>query len=105
MKQSGSCNNCARGVKVKINRDILCRIHGIVSGDFWCPRYLRRVEAWLPNERKPKCIECEFFIPDFSENGHDSATGHCQLFTVRQFDGEIKNACSKYVAKFERNIS
>ncbi len=105
MKQAGSCNNCAKGVRVKINRDIFCRIHGIVSGDFYCARYSRRVEAWLPNERKPKCIECEFFIPESSENAQDPANGYCQLFTVRRFDGEIKSACSKFLRKSERNIS
>ncbi len=105
MKQAGSCNNCAKGVRVKINRDIFCRIHGIVSGDFCCARYSRRLEAWLPTERKPKCIECEFFIQDSSENGQDSANGYCQLFTVRRFDGEIKSACSKFLRKSERNIS
>jgi len=121
MKKPGNCGNCARGMKIPINRDILCKLHGIVSRDFRCARYIRRVETWSSYESKPKCIECEFFIssagktasgPD-AESVHqssqvielDSTIGYCQLFTVRQFDGERKNACSKFCRKPERHIS
>jgi hypothetical protein len=128
MKKRGSCGNCARGIKIHVNRDILCKIHGIVSRDFRCARYVRKVETWPSSEIKAKCIECEFFIsapyepqtspdqfpqnPDTAlsqqpsyESEQDPSMGHCQLFTVRQFDGEHKNACSKFCRKSERNIS
>lgn len=128
MKKRGSCGNCARGIKININRDILCKIHGIVSRDFRCAKYVRKVDTWSSSEFKAKCIECEFFItapyepqtpinessqipntelfqqPSY-ESGQDASMGHCQLFTVRQFDGERKNACSKFCRKSERNIS
>ncbi len=128
MKKPGNCSNCARGINIHINRDILCKIHGIVSRDFRCIKYIRKVETWSPSGLKAKCIECEFFIsasyePETPPNGsslspdaellqqpsyeseQDPSMGHCQLFTVRQFDGERKNACSKFCRKSERNIS
>ena len=121
MKKPGSCNNCVRGIKININKDILCKIHGIVSRDFRCAKYIRRVETWSSFDYKPKCIECEFFIsaqdepansPDeemiqqpLYEAEQDQSMGYCQLFTVRQFDGERKTACSKFCQRSERNIS
>lgn len=121
MKKPGSCSNCVRGIKININRDILCKIHGIVSMDFRCAKYIRRVETWSSFDYKPKCIECEFFISAKNEPANspddelikqplydaelDPSMGYCQLFTVRQFDGERKTACSKFCQKSERNIS
>jgi hypothetical protein len=62
-------------------------------------------EAWSASERKPKCIECEFFIISQNESEAYSAKGFCQLFTVRYYNGEVKSACSKFCRKSERNIS
>jgi hypothetical protein len=103
MKQTNSCSNCARGIKLNINNDILCKINGIVSLDFVCSKYLKL--AWSAIENKPKCIECEFFIPGQEDHEISPTIGFCQLFTVRSFDGEVKNACSKFCIKTERNIS
>jgi hypothetical protein len=95
MKQARCCGNCAKGIKMGINNDILCRTKGVVSRDFVCSKYKVSPAAWTGSERKPKCIECEFFIN--SENGDlSSATGYCQLFTVRYYNGEQKSACSKF---------
>ena len=103
MKQSKNCSNCARGIKININNDILCRINGIVSHDFLCSRYLKL--AWSAVEQKPKCIECEFFILVQDKPELSPTNGFCQLFTVRCYDGEIKSACSKFCIKVEQNIS
>ena len=105
MKQAKSCSNCTRGIKINVNKDILCRINGVVSRDFVCSKYYRMPESWSASERKPKCIECEFFINVQNEIEHDPATGYCQLFTVRYFNGEVKSACSKFCRKTERIIS
>jgi len=105
MRQAKSCNNCARGLKMSINKDILCRVKGVVSRDFTCSKHLRMPDAWIHSERKPKCIECEFFTPPEDESEHDPSVGYCQLFTVRYFNGEIKSACSKFCRKPERIIS
>lgn len=90
---------------MSINKDILCRVKGVVSRDFICAKYLRMADAWAASERKPKCIECEFFIPSEDVVECDPATGYCQLFTVRYYNGEIKSACSKFCGKSERIIS
>jgi hypothetical protein len=105
MKQATCCGNCARGIKMNVNKDILCRIKGAVSRDYVCTKYQRMNEVWTPSERKPKCIECEFFINSESGNVKDPSIGFCQLFTVRYYNGEIKSACSKFCRKTERNIS
>lgn len=90
---------------MNINKDILCRIKGVVSRDFVCAKYLRMAEVWSVSERKPKCIECDFFITSQSETELNPAIGYCQLFTVRYYNGEIKSACSKFCQKSERIIS
>jgi hypothetical protein len=105
MKQVKSCGNCARGIKLNINNDILCKIHGVVSRDFACSKYIRMNEAWPASERKPKCIECEFFCASENETEKNSPIGYCQLFTVRYYNGEVKSACSKFSGKAKRNIS
>jgi hypothetical protein len=103
MKQSRCCGNCARGIKININKDILCKIHGIVSRDFICSKY--RTLARTALEEKPKCVECLFFTLVEEETGKCPNNGFCQLFTVRCYDGDAKSACSKFCAKAERNIS
>lgn len=105
MKQAKSCSNCARGIKINVNKDILCKINGAVSLDFVCTKYLRMNEVWSSTERKPKCIECEFFITSGNEMEQSTSNGYCQLFTVRYYNGDIKSACSKFCRKTERNIS
>ncbi len=105
MKQAKSCSNCARGIRMSINKDILCRVKGVVSRDFLCAKHLKMTEARLSPESRPKCIECEFFITPVNETGIDPVKGYCQLFTVRYFNGETKGACSKFCRKTERIIS
>lgn len=103
MKQAEGCSNCARGIKVNINKDILCKINGIVSRDFICSRY--RKLAWSALEDKPKCVECIFFTLMEDETKKCPNNGFCQLFTVRCYNGEAKSACSKFCINAERNIS
>jgi hypothetical protein len=111
MKRAGNCSNCTRGIKININKDILCRINGVVSRDFVCSRFQRRVDTWSADERKPKCIECEFFITSRDAPGSspsiipENSHGYCQLFTVRYYDGSIKSACSKFCRRAEQSIS
>ncbi len=90
---------------MNVNKDILCKVKGVVSRDFVCTKYLRMADTWPASERKPKCIECEFFITSQNEMELNPSSGYCQLFTVRYFNGEIKSACSKFCKKSERIIS
>lgn len=105
MKQAKSCSSCARGIKMSINKDILCKLKGVVSRDFVCAKYLRKSGVWSASERTSKCIECEFFITSRNETEQNTSTGYCQLFTVRYYNGEVKSACSKFCKKAERSIS
>ncbi len=105
MKQAKSCSNCARGMKMNINKDILCKIKGVVSRDYLCSKYQRTSEVWSVTERTSKCIECEFFINSRGEAETDTSIGYCQLFTVRYYNGEIKSACSKFCRRVEKSIS
>jgi hypothetical protein len=113
MKQSGNCSNCAIGIRVKVNSDILCRIHGAVSNNYRCSRYIRKVTAWSATtpsaastvERTTKCIECEYFVSSRTGKEHNPAIGYCELFTVRTYNGRSKNACSKFRKKDLKNIS
>ncbi len=115
MKHSGNCSNCARGIRVKVNSDILCRIHGAVSKDYRCSRYVRKVAAWTAgalaaqspedSEQQLRCIQCEYFVPSHTSQDYDPDIGCCELFTVRQYNGTTKNACSRFRKREQKNIS
>ncbi|NLK87872.1 MAG: hypothetical protein GX279_10340 [Clostridiaceae bacterium] len=115
MKRSGNCGSCARGIRIKVNSDILCRIHGAVSKDYRCSRYIRKVAQWSSGpssapsaseaDHIDKCIDCEYFVPSISSEEKDSSVGYCELFTVRHYNGMSKNACSRFRKKAQKNIS
>lgn len=104
-KLKRSCSNCIKGSIIAVNNDILCREKGAVSPDYVCPGH-----RWIP-ERKSikdqnyKCIDCENFILNAKSADDTFPIGVCQLFSVRQFNGTQKNACSKFVKKAESNVS
>lgn len=105
MKSKKSCSNCIKGTSLPINSDILCRIHGIVSPDYVCMRHKFMPESKSPKNTLNKCIDCENFIVEVFNPEGASTIGLCQLFSVRQFDGCLKNACSKFVRKNEQEVS
>jgi hypothetical protein len=116
MKRSGNCGSCARGVRISVNGDILCRINGAVSKDYRCSRYIRKVAAWssgTPSQPAPdpdhtdKCIGCEYFVLSGSGSGgeYDPSLGCCELFTVRLYNGMTRNACSRFRKKEQKIIS
>lgn len=104
MKKYKSCKICSKGMQMNINKDILCRINGVVTQDFVCTKFEEIVDEKLTGGQKYKCVDCEFFIqdraPDLLAN-----TGFCQLFTVRYYNGRTKNACSKFNRKMDRIVS
>lgn len=105
MKRVKSCNICSRGITNNFNRDILCWYKGIVSCDYICPKFKAVSETEDRFNKKNKCIGCEFFIPETVDSDALINIGYCQLFTVRQFNGESKKACSKFCPKRELSIS
>jgi hypothetical protein len=104
MKQKKSCSNCIKGAAVSVNNDILCREKGIVSHDYVCRKHRFIPEAKSFKEMNYKCIDCENFIIN-NKNSESSSVGLCQLFSVREFNGEQKNACSKFVKKSVSHVS
>lgn len=105
MKQNKSCSNCIKGVRINVNKDILCKTKGAVSLDFVCSRYKPITAVKGIAKQASRCVDCEFFILDAANKDGLPAIGFCQLFTVRQFDGEQKNACSKFCKKTELIVS
>jgi hypothetical protein len=105
MKRNKSCSNCSIGTTNNFNKDILCRFKGVVSRDYICPKYRAMAQTGKRLSSNNRCIDCEFFILDSSGSDTLINIGYCQLFTVRQFNGESKNACSKFCPKTELFIS
>ena len=103
-KQKKTCSNCIKGTTISINNDILCRDNGAVSPDFICSKHHLAPMVKTLRESSYKCIDCENFI--IGINGEkDTPLGLCRLFSVRQFDGNHKNACSKFTKRSELEVS
>jgi hypothetical protein len=93
-----------RGMHININSDILCKVKGAVSQDFVCSKYKPIPEPETGSLLKYKCYDCEFFIKNEDAPEEFYKTGFCQLFTVRQYNGELKNACSKF-SRLKEHVS
>lgn len=97
------CQSCINGTVMRINNDILCRYNGAVSSDYSCSKH--RLNPEFKSESLSKCRDCGFFIPSQIESTDISETGHCKLFTVRQYNGSKRNACSKFIKKASQEVS
>ncbi|MDF2523760.1 MAG: hypothetical protein K0R31_1401 [Clostridiales bacterium] len=104
-KQKNTCSNCIKGTAISINNDILCRENGAVSPNFVCSKHhMAPVVIKASRDNGYKCIDCEnFIIAENSEN--EAPIGLCRLFSVRQFDGNHKNACSKFEKRSVLEVS
>ena len=105
MNQRKSCINCIKGSPVPVNNDILCREKGIVSPDYVCRRHRFQPDPKSFKDLNYKCIHCENFIINSKSSCSSETIGLCRLFSVRQFKGEEKNACSKFVKRSQTIIS
>lgn len=102
-KQKKSCINCIKGTSIAVNEDILCREKGAVSPDYVCSKHRFAPVNKSSKDLSYKCINCENFI--INEEAQSPNIGLCQLFSVRQFDGTNKNACSKFAKKSQLEVS
>lgn len=100
MKLKKTCSNCIKGVAIPVNSDIFCHKKGIVSYNYVCRKHKFSPEAKALMEMNYKCIHCDNFLLDDSDVNNE-ALGICQLFSVRQFNGNDRNACSKFIKKKE----
>ncbi|AUS98057.1 hypothetical protein CDQ84_15570 [Clostridium thermosuccinogenes] len=105
LKHERSCKNCIKGTLISVNGDILCSIKGAVSPDYVCSKHRFMPIVQLSGEGRNKCADCEFFILMSENKEEHKYIGLCQLFTVRQFNGLEKNACSKFSKRNEREVS
>ncbi|OPX42933.1 hypothetical protein CLHUN_30770 [Ruminiclostridium hungatei] len=97
MKQEKCCSNCQRGTSMHLTKDILCKYRGIVTPDYICFKY--KSSADLPQVQQPsyKCAHCEYFLVELDSENQN--LGKCKLFSARDFDGNTRNACSKFSRK------
>lgn len=102
MKQKKCCSNCLKGTGMAVNNDILCRDKGVVSPDYVCSKHKFLPETKSFKDQDIKCIDCSNFI--INVEAQSPNTGLCQLFSVRQFDGCSKKACSKYDKKVRLEV-
>lgn len=90
---------------ISVNNDILCRINGVVSPDYVCSKHRFMPVSKVTKAINYKCSDCEFFIPASVDTEADECIGCCQLFTVRQYNGSEKNACSKFSKRSQLEVS
>jgi hypothetical protein len=98
MKRKKACSNCAKGIQLRINGDILCALNGPVTPDYVCIKHVFKPETRSFKDVSYKCIHCENFIID-KKAAKDSTMGLCRIFSVRQYDGTQRRNCSKFVKK------
>jgi len=97
-EQTRTCANCVKGYAISINNDILCSINGIVTPDYSCGKH--RFSPEISSYKNKKCIDCKHFIINYDKRVDGvNEIGLCQLFSVREFNGSEKNACSRFVKK------
>jgi hypothetical protein len=103
MKPIRTCSNCIKGSPISINNDIFCRDKGL------SPRlllYQAQIYTRSPSNtgNEFQCIHLPEFVP-YGRSGDNTSIGLCRLFSVRQYDGEQKNICSKFIRKLEKGVS
>jgi len=103
--QKRTCSNCIRGTIIAVNNDVLCRDNGAVAPDYCCSKHKYTPSMLAETKSSLKCINCENFILNIASSKDHPSIGVCQLFTVRQFDGRSKNACSKFVKRTNLEVS
>lgn len=106
MKRTKCCNNCVRGTSLHLTKDILCKYRGVVTPDYVCFRYKGSAGAVAGAELQLvfKCTHCEYFLVQL--DSPDQNVGKCKLFSARDYNGNTRNACSKFSRKMliESNV-
>jgi hypothetical protein len=102
MKQAKCCSNCERGVPIHLTKDILCKYHGVVTPDYVCFKY-KDLSGISSRQTSFKCIHCENFLVHIDSPNQN--IGQCKLFSVREFDGNTRNSCSKFSKKMLIEVS
>jgi len=99
-----SCENCIKGTSIGVNADILCREKGAVSPEYVCMGYRSKPQPKSVKEMNYKCIHCDYFNLAQTNSNDSTAMGFCMMFSVRQYNGKERNACSKLIKKTLPNL-
>jgi len=94
MKQSKCCSNCERGIPLYLTKDILCKYRGVVTADYVCFKYKNSTDKSSNQQVLYRCTHCEYFLVQLDSPNQN--VGKCKLFSVREYDGSTRNACSKF---------
>lgn len=94
MMQKKCCKNCERGLSLHLTKDILCKYHGVVTPDYVCFRFREGHSLTIKKGSSFKCVHCENFIVRIDSPNEN--VGRCKLFSERNFDGTLRNTCSKF---------
>ncbi len=97
MKLTKCCNTCERGKPLHLTKDILCKYHGVVTPDYSCLKYRGSSAVAAEKQTNFKCIHCEYFLVELDSTNQN--LGKCKLFSAREYDGNTRNACSKFSKK------
>jgi len=97
------CANCSNGMHMLVRKEVLCVKRGIISEDYACRFYnpCSDLDYYNQPHHVTRCIQCA----DFVQEQHDEVIGICKLFTVRKFNGAIKNSCSRFTPKNSHAVS
>lgn len=96
MKHQKNCNTCIRGTFNNLTGDVLCRDKGAVSPEFSCSNYRPVPMLIIFKHFGYNCLECDNFFRVENESNDYTSEGICCLFPMRQYNGSLRKACSKF---------
>jgi hypothetical protein len=98
------CANCKYNCNYIVDGNVLCKFNGPVTPEYVCPKFVISPAGEWGNmiivKGNKKCKDCVHFqyIP-MQATGSDAEIvdtwGTCSIYTVREYDGAVKNACSR----------
>lgn len=112
LNMQGACINCKNGIKISVNEDVLCRIKGAVSKDYFC-RHYKKFPDYINNyyyeikkeEVRIYCNSCTYYSiadktdPSYEKSGNNSQNdepGFCNLFYISRRKGNSHRICSRF---------
>lgn len=108
MDKGNHCSECAKVCASIIDGNLLCKSNGVVNPNYYCKKFsFNCSNNWQSVDtaiNRKKCIECSYFNFSFtSPSSQDDVINHtlgtCGMFLVREFDGAVKNSCSRISLK------
>jgi len=104
MNKDNCCSSCAKICASIIDGNLLCTLNGVVNPNYSCKKFsFNCLNNWQnvdTSVNRKKCIECSYFnfsfaTPSTGDGVINHTLGTCGMFLVREFDGAVKNSCSR----------